>query len=163
MACVRNTVVKRVGREQAQLDLDSPDGMYGMGLADRVRARLAQPDATDLAFFDQFGQRLDRGLDRDLWVDPRTFKDVDRLDAGWQHLDGLLDRRANTLRGAVGAVLGVVGAFDAEHDFVGVLGILFEVVLDQMQRMRLRQAVEQALRASQASSLRWSLLNGPAS
>jgi hypothetical protein len=131
MACVRNTVVKGVGREQAQLDLDGRDGMYGMGLADRVRAGLAQPDAADLALLDQFGQRLDQGLDRDLGVDPRTFKDVDRLGVGWQHLD----RRVNTVRAAVGAFLRVVGAFNAEHDLVGVLGMLFEVVLDQMQRI----------------------------
>lgn len=38
---------------------------------------------------------------------------------GGRHLDGILDRRANTLLAAVEAFLRVVGAFDAEHDFVG--------------------------------------------
>jgi len=132
-----------------------------MGLADRVRADLAQADAADLALLGQFGQGLDRGLDGDVGVDPRTFKDVDGLGAT-QHLDGLLDRRANTFRAAVGPRLDVVGAFDAEHDLAGVLGILFEVVLDQMQRVCLGRAIVYALHASQSGSPGWSLLDGPA-
>ena len=81
MARVRDTVVERVAREQAQLNLDSGDGMDGMGLADRVRVDLAQTDAANLALLDQFRQSLDRGLDGDLGVAPRTFKDVDGLGA----------------------------------------------------------------------------------
>ena len=74
MARVHDAVVKRVRGEQAQLYLDSRDGMYGMGLANRVRANLAQADAADLAL-------LDRGLDGDVRVASCTFEDVDGLDA----------------------------------------------------------------------------------
>lgn len=41
MAGVHYTIVQRVGREQAQLDLDSRDGLYGMSLANRFCADLA--------------------------------------------------------------------------------------------------------------------------
>ncbi len=161
MARVRDTVVKRVGGEQAQLDLDCRDGMYGMGLTDCVRADLAQADAADLALLDQLGQCLDRDLDGDVEVAPRTFKDVDGLGTT-QHLESLFDRRADTFRAAVGPRLYVEGAFDAEHDLAGILGILLEVVLDQMQRVCLRRAVVYALHASQPGASGWSLLDGPA-
>ena len=161
MARICDTVVKRIGSEQAQLDLDSRDGMYGMGLVDRVRADLTQADAADLALLDQLGQGLDRDLDGDVRVAPRTFKDVDGLGTT-QHLESLLDRRADTFRGAVGPRLYVKGTFDAEHDLDGILGILFKVVLDQMQRICLRRAVVYALNASQSGASGWSLLDGPA-
>ena len=131
MARVHDTVMKRVRCKQAQLDLHNRDGKYGMGLADRVRADLAQADATDLALLNQFGQDVDRGVDGDVRVDPRTFENIDGL-GSVQHLDGLLDRRADTFRAAIGARLHVVGTFDAEHDLVGVFWVLLEVVLDQM-------------------------------
>ena len=152
-ARVRDTVVKRVGREQAQLDLDSRDGVYRMGLADGVCADLTQADAANLALLDQFSQGLDRGLDGNVGVAPRTFKDVDCLSAS-QHLDCPLDRRADTFWGAVGPRLHVEGAFDAEHDLAGIFGILFKVVFDQMQRVCLGRAVVDALHASQSGSTR---------
>ena len=76
MARIRNTILQRIRREQTQLDLDSGDRMHGMGLTDRVRIGLAQANATDLAFFDQVGQSLDRGLDLDVGVDARALEDV---------------------------------------------------------------------------------------
>ena len=81
MARVCDTVIERVGSEQAQLDLDSRDGMHSMGLANRFRANLTQADAADLTLLDQSGQGFDRGLDGDVGVAPRTFEDVDGLDA----------------------------------------------------------------------------------
>ena len=161
MARVRDTVIKRVGREQAQLDLDSRDGMYCMGLADGVCADLTQADAANLAILDQFSQGLDRGLDGNVGVAPRTFEEIDCLSAS-QHFDRPLDGRANTFWGAVGPRLHVVGAFDAEHDLAGIFGILFEVVFDQMQRVCLGRAVVDALHASQSGSTKI-LLDVPAS
>ena len=158
MARVRDTVVERVGREQTQFDLNGQDGMYGMSLADRVRANLTQANAADLALLDQFGQGTDRGLDRKVGVDARTFENVDGLDTT-QHLDSILDRRTDPFRTAARPCLHVVGAFDAKHDLADVLGILLEVVLDQMQRISLWRAVVYALYASQSRCPRWSLLD----
>ena len=155
MAHVCNAVVERIGREQTQLDLNSQDGMYGMGFADRVRANLTQADAADLALLDQCGQGLDRGLDGDVGVDPRTFEDVDGFDAV-QHLDGPLDGRTDSFRTAIRSSFHVVGALDAKHDLAGVLRIFLEVVFDQMQRVCLRRAVVYALYASQSGSPGWS-------
>jgi hypothetical protein len=145
MAYFHNAVMKRVGREQAQLDLDGRDGMHGVGPADGILAGLAQADAADLALRDELRQGRDRGLDRDVGVDPRAFEDVDGLDAGRQHLDSLLDGRADALGAAVGARLVIEGAFDAEDDPVGVLGVLLEVMPEQMQRVGLGGAVVYAL------------------
>ena len=161
MAQVCDIVLKRILREKAQLDLDSRQGMYGMGLADRICTNITQADATNLALLDLFGRGLDRGLNRDAGIARRTFKDVDCLSAT-QVPDGPLDRRADTFRDAVGPRLHAEGAFDAEHDLGGILRILFEVVLDQMQRICLRRAAEHALHASQSSSPRRSPLDGPA-
>ena len=82
MARVRDAVVQRVRREQAQLDLDSRDGMHGVGFADGVGADLAEADAGDLALFEKFGHGLDRGLDRHVGIAPRAFEDVDGFGAG---------------------------------------------------------------------------------
>lgn len=52
MARIHDTVMKRVRREQAQLNLNSRDGLYSMGLANGIRANLTQPDTADLALLD---------------------------------------------------------------------------------------------------------------
>ena len=132
MARIRNTILQRIRREQTHFDLDSRNGMHGVRSTDRVRVGLAQPDSTDLPFFDQVRQRLDRGLDRDIGVDARALEDVDCLDAGGKNSDGFLNRGSDTLWTAIGAFFHLEGAFDAEHDFAGVFGILFKVVLEQM-------------------------------
>ena len=103
--------------------------MYGVRLANRLRADFAQANAADLALLDQIGQGLDRGLDRDGRINPRTLKDVDSLDAT-QHLEGMLDRLSNSFRTAIRPRFHVVSAFDAEHDLAGVLRILLEVILE---------------------------------
>ena len=55
MARVRDAVVQRVRREEAQLYFDGRNGMDGMGFADGVGADFAEADAGDLALFEQFG------------------------------------------------------------------------------------------------------------
>ena len=77
MACGDNAVMKRIGGEQAQFDLDGGDGMDGVGFADGVGVDFAKTDAFDFAFLDQFCQCSDRCLDGDLGVAACTFEDVD--------------------------------------------------------------------------------------
>ena len=81
MTRVRDTVVEGIRREQAQFDLNGSDGMYGVGLADSVRADFAEADAANLTLLEQIGQGLDRDLDGDIGIASRAFKDVDGLGA----------------------------------------------------------------------------------
>ena len=130
-----------------------------MGLADRGGAYLAQPDAGDLALLDQFDQRPDGGLDRILGINPCTLEEVNGL-ATTQDFDSLVNRRSGTLGAAVGSGPGTEGALDAEHDLIGILGVLSEVILEQMQRVGLGVTVVYALRTCQYGYLSYFLCRG---
>lgn len=86
-----------------------------------------------LALLDELRQRTNRSLNRHLGIDARALKDVNRLDAV-QQPERLPDRRPDALRAAVrGVRLGVVRPLDAEHDLVGDLKIVVEVILEELQ------------------------------
>ena len=69
MAGIHDTILQRIRREQAQLDLNGRDGVHGIGFANGARADLAQTNASNLALLDQVGQSLDRGFDRSIRID----------------------------------------------------------------------------------------------
>ena len=132
MARVYDPVMQWVRREQAQFNLNGRDRMDCMSFADRVCAHLAQADATDLAFLDQFGQDLDGVLDGYVGINSRAFEDVDGL-GPVQYFESVLHRSADGFGTSVRTRPHVVGAFYAQYDFAGVFGILFEVAFDKMQ------------------------------
>jgi hypothetical protein len=49
MTCGHHTIRERIGRKEAQLNLNSSDWMYSMGTADGVRANLAKANTTNLS------------------------------------------------------------------------------------------------------------------
>ena len=73
--------MKRIGCKEAHLNLHSQDGMDSLSLLNGIGADLAQADAADFSFFDEFGQRCDGSFDGNIGIYPRTFEDVDSLDA----------------------------------------------------------------------------------
>lgn len=141
----RHAILQRARGEQAQLNLDGRNGMHGIGTPDRRSADLAQADAADLALGDQLGQCLDGRLDRHLRVDARALEDVDLLHAV-EDTKGLVDRGANALGAGVGRHgLEVESALDAQDDLIGVLGVTVEVVLEHMEGVGVRGAIEETL------------------
>lgn len=126
--------------------------MDGVRTADGRGADFAEADAADLSFLDKPRENLNGGLDGDVGVDARALEDVNLLDAV-ENADGLLDGGTDALRGAVRDVgLGVVGALDAQDDLVGVLWVLLEVMLEQVQRVSVGSSVVNALLLGQYTS-----------
>lgn len=130
MACLGDTVGYGIGRENAELDLDCRDGVHGVRAADGRGADLAEADAADLAFLDEFREGLDGGFDGDIGVDSSALEDVN-LFAATKDPYGFFDGGPDALRAAVRDVgLAVVGALDAEDDLVGILWVLLKVVFE---------------------------------
>jgi hypothetical protein len=75
---------------------------------------------------------------------PRHLKDVNLLRTV-KHLKGLFHGRANILGASVGLSLMVEAALEAEHDLVSILGVLLEVVTNEMQGVGLWRAVKDGL------------------
>jgi hypothetical protein len=142
---VGHPVLERVGREEAHLGLHRGNRMHSSGPLDRRRRDLAQPNRADPSLGHQLRERLHRRLDGDVGVHPRALEDVD-LFGPVQDAQRLFDVLADVLgRGIGGTRLEVEGALDAEHHLVGILGVLGEVRLEQVQRVVVGRAVEDTL------------------
>lgn len=54
---------------------------YRICSLERLSAALRHPDIVELALLDELCKGLDRLFDRDLWIYPRTFKEVELFEA----------------------------------------------------------------------------------
>ena len=144
MASVDNSILQGVRREQTELNLHRRNRMDRMRLADRSGADLAQTDSTDLAFLDKLRKSLNGGFDGNAGVDTREFEDVNGFDT-IEDFDRVIDGRTDTFWASVGTVLHVKSTLDAEADFVGVFGVLLEVVLDEVEGVSIGGAVVDTL------------------
>ena len=147
-AGLRDAVAENLREPHRVLDLDAAiDARVLRRLADRSRADLRQPNRADLALIDERLQRLHRHLQRRALVPPRGLEHVDALCA-LQDVQAIVDAAANTLGRAVRARRGEArvreAALDGEDDAGGVLGVLGEVSLDDMEGVVLGGAVELA-------------------
>lgn len=64
--------------------------MDGTGPANSGCTDFAEPNSSNLAFCNKFGERLDRCLDWHVWMNSCQLKDVNSLDA-FENLVSLLD------------------------------------------------------------------------
>ena len=126
LAARRQDLVGGVARPQRVLGLQRGDRVHGAGAAQRLGARLGQPEVADLALLHELGHRADGLLDRRVGVDAVLVVEVDVVDA--EAPQRSLGRLAHVLGPAADAAGGrVVGvADDAElgrqHDLVAAAG-----------------------------------------
>lgn len=113
-----------------------------MCLADTLRADLAQADTAELSCLDVFGDIGDGVFNGHIGIDARAFEEVKCLLAVKQ-AQCLIDAALYVVFAATDPHLpGHHTTLDGNDHFVGVFGILGEVLVKQMSRVELGSAVE---------------------
>src|SRR5258708_4554148 len=81
LAACRQDLVLDPARDEGILDLEVADRVDGVRAAERLGADLGEADMTDIAAFDQIGDRAYRLLDRHARVEAARAVDVDMIRA----------------------------------------------------------------------------------
>lgn len=129
---------------QRELDFDTGDWVYLGSASDGLRADLGQGNSSQLASLDKLGNVRDGILNRDLLVDAGALENVEGLLAvedAQAFVDAPLDVFAAAIRLQSARLHATL---DRDDYLVGVIGILGEVVSQQVQRIKLWGSVELA-------------------
>ena len=139
-----DTVLKDVSNKETQLNLDGDNLSVLDGLVDGRGGDLAEGNTADQAAIDVLLDGLEGDLHRNVRIPTGALEDINLLTAV-ELLQARVDGAADLLgRAAGGHARGPAGALDAEHDLVGILGVLGKVLLEQDERVVLGRAVELA-------------------
>ena len=114
-----------------QLDFDGRDRVYCMSTSDGLSTALAKAISANLASLDIFRESSHSFLDRDVYIDASRQKDV-KENLAIQNFEAIIDALSNGRRAIIWTCKGK-GAFDAENNFLAVLGIGCEVVVQQLE------------------------------
>ena len=136
--------MEEISGEEAELGLHHGDGVDRMRFADGGSRDFAKTDATYLARLDVFRNSSHGGLDRRSGIDTRRFKDVD--ETGFvQYLEAIVDAPSDAFGGAVGAWRHAhEAAFDTDDDGRAVLGMVGEIVSEELEGVGCWGSVELA-------------------
>ena len=143
-ASLQDAVVLDLSGPERVLDLDGTDLRHLGCTADRISAALAEGDAAQIASLNILVHRADSNFNRRLRVHASTLKEIELLRAS-QLRQALVNTPADILWTTIRlhATLDQA-ALDGEDDFLGVAGVLLEVLAQEVKGVAFGSAVELA-------------------